>query len=187
MAVSIQIEPYKNHWFYSATKAILTSRPGSWFFSHTLHLFDRIVQGISRERYSFTELLGGVPVITLTTTGAKSGLRRSVPLVGFPDGDQIILIASNFGRAFHPAWYHNLRAKPEVLVTYKGKSAPYRAREAEGKERSLSWKKGLECYPGYEMYRKRAGSRRIPVLRLTPAPGSSGEKPASVETGQITS
>ncbi len=165
----MQIEPYKTNWFYSTTKAILASRLGTWFFSRTLHVLDRAFEWLSRGRYSFTELLGGVPVITLTTTGAKSGLPRSVPLVGFPDGDQIILIASNFGRPYHAAWYLNLRANPDVIVTYKGRSEPYRARQAEGEQRDLSWKMAVECYPGYEMYRRWAGNRLIPVIILAPA------------------
>ena len=165
----MKLDPYRNNWFYTVTKAILASRPGSWLFADTLHIFDRIVERLSGGRQTFTELLGGIPVITLSTTGVRSGLPRPVPLVGFPDGDQIILIASNFGRSYHPAWYLNLRAKPDVVVTYKGKSAAYRASEAEGDERDRSWKKAVEWYSGYELYRKRAGTRRIPVILLTPA------------------
>ena len=165
----MKIEPHQTNWFFSAMKAIIATRPGSWFFARTLHIIDGIVQKLSRGRQTFTELLGGVPVITLTAIGAKSGIPRSVLLIALPDGDRIILIASNFGRSHHAAWYLNLRANPDVIVTYKGQSEPYRASEAEGKERDQSWKKAVECYPGYENYRKRAGSRRIPVILLSPA------------------
>ena len=62
-------------------------------------------------------LFTGLPLITLTTTGAKSGRPRSVPLVGVPYGERLILIASNWGQAKHPAWYHKvLKAHPEVKV-----------------------------------------------------------------------
>ncbi len=165
----MQIETYKTNWFFSATKAILASRPGSWFFSRTLHVFDHAVEMLSRGRQTFTQLLGGVPVITLTTTGAKSGKPRQAPLVGLPHGDQIILIASNFGRSVNPAWYANLKANPDVIVTYQGQSAPYVASEAQGKQRDVFWRIAVECYRGYEAYRKRAGTRRIPVILLTPA------------------
>jgi deazaflavin-dependent oxidoreductase (nitroreductase family) len=166
---TMKIKPYQTNWFFTAMKATLASRPGSWFFSRTLHIFDGIVLKLSGGRQTFTEILGGTPVITLTTIGAKSGIPRSALLVGLPDGDQIILIASNFGRSHHPAWYLNLRANPDVIVTYKGQIESYRAREAEGEERDQSWKMAVECYPGYELYRKRAGTRRIPVILLTPA------------------
>jgi len=82
----MKIEPYQTNWFFSPMIPMLASRPGSWFFSHTLHIFDRLVLKLSRGRRTLTELLGGAPVITLTTIGAKSGIPRSVPLMGFADG-----------------------------------------------------------------------------------------------------
>jgi deazaflavin-dependent oxidoreductase (nitroreductase family) len=167
----MQLEPYRTNWFFSAMKTVLATRLGSWFFSRTLHIFDRFFERISRGRTTFTELLGGVPVITLTTTGAKSGLPRKTPLVGFPRGNQIILIASNFGRSCHPAWYWNLRANPEVIVTYRGQSEAFRADEAEGEDHHQGWTLATQCYPGYDNYRKWAGDRRIPVILLSPTGG----------------
>ena len=117
-----------------------------------------------RVKLSFT-----LPVVVLTSVGARSGERREIPLAYFTDGDDVILIASNFGRAYHPAWYLNLKANPDVVVTYKGQTKPYLAREAQGEERNLCWQKALDCYPGYDLYQKRAGSRRIPVVLLDPA------------------
>lgn len=165
----MQIEPYRTNLFFSTTKAIFALRPASWFFSRTLHIFDRYVERISAGRMTFTELLGGVPVLTLTTIGIKSGLPRKTPLIGFPKGNQILLIASNFGRTYHPAWYLNLRENPDVTVTYKGKSEAFRANEAEGTERDQGWKLAVKCFQGYENYRRWAGSRRIPVILLSPA------------------
>jgi deazaflavin-dependent oxidoreductase (nitroreductase family) len=166
--ITMQIEAYKDHWFYTLMKNTLASRPGSWFFSRTLHIFDRIVARLSAERTTFTELLGGIPAITLTTTGARSGLSRSTPLVGFALKDEIVIIASNFGKPVHPAWYLNLKANPQVMVTYKGRSEPYRARTAQGPEREAGWQLAVDCFPGYEAYRKRAGKRPIPVVLLSP-------------------
>jgi hypothetical protein len=57
-----------------------------------------------------------VPVLLLTTTGAKTGLPRTLPLLYLDDGDDIILIASNYGKTSHPAWYRNLVANPRVEV-----------------------------------------------------------------------
>src|SRR3954462_11963418 len=86
------------------------TRPGAWFFARTSHHLDRWTLQLSGGRYTLANLLTGIPVLTLTTTGARSGQPRSVPLLGFPDGERIVLVASNFGQAHYPAWYHNLRA-----------------------------------------------------------------------------
>src|SRR5690242_5297962 len=92
------------------------SRPGAWLFARTLHPLDRVLMRISRGRVSVPGVLTGLPVVMLTTIGAKSGKPRTVPLVGLGDGDKVIVIASNFGQAHHPAWYHNLRANPEAML-----------------------------------------------------------------------
>jgi deazaflavin-dependent oxidoreductase (nitroreductase family) len=106
--------------------------------------------------------------VTLTTTGAKSGQPRSVPLVGLPDGENIILIASNFGQTHYPAWYHNLRASPKATLTLKGRTGYYWAEEVSGEVREAYWRQAVALYPGYAAYERRVGARHIPVLRLTP-------------------
>jgi deazaflavin-dependent oxidoreductase (nitroreductase family) len=113
-------------------------------------------------------LLVGLPIITLTTTGARSGLRRSVPLVGIPDGDKIILIASNWGQKRHPAWYYNLLANPGVRVSHDSTARDYIAREAKGEEYAYYWNKAVSANAGYSAYRQRTGGREIPVIVLTP-------------------
>jgi deazaflavin-dependent oxidoreductase (nitroreductase family) len=65
-------------------------------------------------------MLVGVPVVTLTAVGAKSGESRSVPLIALTDGDNLFFIASNWGRSFHPGWYYNLSANPEATISIKG-------------------------------------------------------------------
>jgi deazaflavin-dependent oxidoreductase (nitroreductase family) len=61
--------------------------------------------------------VSGLPVVMLTTTGAKTGRQRTRPVLGIPDGERLILVGSNFGRPHHPAWYHNLRAGPRAIGT----------------------------------------------------------------------
>ena len=122
----------------------------------------------SRGRYSVTSLLAGLPVVMVTTVGAKSGQPRSLPLVAIPDGENVILIASNFGQKHHPAWYHNLRAHPEVHLTYAGQTVAYTARETSGEERERCWRRAVDLYSGYPLYERRAASRRIPVMLLVP-------------------
>jgi hypothetical protein len=86
----------------SIVQSIVASKPGSWFFARTLHHFDRLFLWISGGRISMTTLLGGLPELTLTTTGAKSGLARSIPLIYIQDDTNpgtFALIASNRDRS----------------------------------------------------------------------------------------
>jgi deazaflavin-dependent oxidoreductase (nitroreductase family) len=147
---------------------ILRTRASGWFLARMLHHLDRPVLRFSHGRRSLTSLLAGLPVVTVTTIGAKSGQPRSVPLVVLPDGDNVILIASNFGQKHHPAWYYNLHAHPEVQLTYEGHTVTYIARETSGEERARGWQRAVELYSGYALYKERAGGRQIGVFLLTP-------------------
>lgn len=151
-----------------AVHVITRTRAGSWVFARTLHHFDRPVLRLSRGRYSLTSLFTGLPVVIVTTIGAKSGQPRSLPLVALPDGENVILIASNFGQKHHPAWYYNLQAHPEVQLTYEGKTVTYAARETSGEERERCWQRAVDLYSGYAAYKQRAEQRQIGVFMLTP-------------------
>jgi deazaflavin-dependent oxidoreductase (nitroreductase family) len=108
-----------------------------------------------------------VPVMMLTTTGAKSGLPRTLPLVYITDGDSLILIASNYGNTSHPAWYRNLVANPTVDVLAGKRSGAYTASEITvPAERDRAWDLALDMYAGYGDYEGRAGDRKIPLIRL---------------------
>ena len=144
------------------------SNPGAWLFARTLHHLDRPVLRLSRGRYSLTSAPAGLPVVTVTTRGAKSGQPRSLPLVAIPAGENVILIASNFGQKHHPAWYYNLRAHPQVQLTYEGQTVTYLARETDGTERERCWQHAVDLYSGYALYKERAGQRKIGVFLLTP-------------------
>jgi deazaflavin-dependent oxidoreductase (nitroreductase family) len=144
------------------------SRPGAWFFARTLRHLDRPIQRLSGGRQSLTHLMSGLPVVTVTTIGAKSGQPRTLPLLAVPDGENIILIASNFGQERHPAWYYNLRAHPQVQLTYEGKTATYLARETDDAERERCWQRAVDLYSGYAVYKERARQRKIGVFLLTP-------------------
>ncbi len=67
---------------------------------------------LSRDRISIPQLMTGLPCVRLTYVGAKSGLLRTIPTIGVPNGDNIALICSNYGQARNPGWYHNLKKKP---------------------------------------------------------------------------
>ena len=144
------------------------SGPGSWLFARIMHRIDRPVYRLTRGRYTFASLLSGIPVVMLTTTGAKSGQPRTVPVLGIPWQDGVAIIASNFGQYRHPACFHNLRAHPEAEVVVDGTRRSVLAVEAEGERRAEIWKEGLRVYPGFGQYERRASHRRISVFVLEP-------------------
>jgi deazaflavin-dependent oxidoreductase (nitroreductase family) len=145
---------------------LLTTAPGRALIRHIARPIDRALLPLTKGRLTFSRLL--YPTLLLTTTGARSGQPRDTPLIYFRDGGRIVLLASNYGEARHPAWYHNLRATPRALVTVDGATTPYQAREAEGAEREELWRKALAFYAGYAAYSRRAGGRRIPIIVLEP-------------------
>lgn len=144
------------------------SGPGSWLFARAAHRIDRPVFRLTRGRHTFASLVSGIPVVMLTTTGARSGKPRTVPVLGLPTPDGIAVVASNFGQQRHPAWYHNLRANPVGSLAVDGQSRRFRAVEAEGERRSRIWAEGLRVYPGWSQYERRASHRRIAVFVLEP-------------------
>lgn len=111
---------------------------------------------------------GKAPVLLLTTTGRKSGRRRTQPLLYARDGDRYVVIASKGGAAAHPLWYLNLRANPAATVTIGRASQPVQARDADGEERERLWRAMTGLYSAYDRYAERT-SRQIPVVVLSPA------------------
>jgi deazaflavin-dependent oxidoreductase (nitroreductase family) len=156
-----------------ALRRLAASGPGAWLFAHVLHRIDRPVYRLTRGRYTFANLLSGIPVVLLTTAGARSGRPRTVPVLGLPTADGLAVIASNFGQQRQPGWYYNLRAHPEGSVTVDGRMLRFRAVEAEGDVRRRIWEEGLRVYPGWAQYERRASHRRIAVFVLDPVEASS--------------
>jgi deazaflavin-dependent oxidoreductase (nitroreductase family) len=146
-------------------------RPVSWVYARTLHHIDRVVYRLTRGHATFSSWVSGVPVVMLTTTGAKSGQRRTLPVLGVEDNERLVVIASNYGQHRNPAWYHNLRANSRASIVFEGVERDVVARELTGEEREHWYARGIEVYPGWTHYRKRASHRRIPVIELTPADG----------------
>jgi len=145
-------------------------QPLSWLYARTLHLIDRAVFRITRGRATFTSWLADLPVAWLTTTGAKSGVQRTSPVLAIPGEDgKLVVIASNYGQRNNPSWYHNLRANPRATILFDGVRRDMTARELDGEERNRWYERGIEIYPGWVQYRKRAAHRRIPVIELTQA------------------
>lgn len=116
-------------------------------------------------------LLGnyGLPQCLLTTTGRKSGQRRTVTLLyGTRGPDEYVLIGSNFGQSQHPAWALNLQADPDCVLTIDNQPHDMTARMVtDEQEREQIWQLMYEVWPAYHAYRGRAG-RDIKVFVLTP-------------------
>jgi deazaflavin-dependent oxidoreductase (nitroreductase family) len=111
---------------------------------------------------------GGMKVIDLTTTGRKSGQKRSVILTSpVQEGSTIVVVASRGGDDNHPAWFLNLRDNPEVEVTIKGQRRPMVARVADAEERARLWPLVTAKYRGYASYQTRT-EREIPLVLLEP-------------------
>jgi deazaflavin-dependent oxidoreductase (nitroreductase family) len=155
--------------FQKFLRRFAASGPGSWLFARVLHHIDRPVYRLTGGRQTFASLLSGLPVVMLTTTGARTGVRRTVPVLGLPIDGTLAVIASNFGQRRHPAWYHNLQARPEGSVAVDGHSRRFRAVEVDGELRDRIWQEGLRVYPGWSQYERRASHRQIAVFVLEAA------------------
>ena len=110
---------------------------------------------------------GAPPMLLLDHVGAKSGTKRTTPLVYVDDGDDVVLVASKGGHPKNPAWYHNLRAHPETTAQIGGERRQVRARVANPDERKRLWPKAVATYSGYRGYQERT-AREIPLVILEP-------------------
>jgi deazaflavin-dependent oxidoreductase (nitroreductase family) len=115
---------------------IALTKAGTWFLKNVSRRVDPALVRLSRGRVSTIVF---TPVALLTTTGARSGLARTTPLLYFTDRDRVVLMASNYGGSKHPAWYHNVRSNPEVTLLAGGHVGRYRGRETTGEERERLW------------------------------------------------
>jgi deazaflavin-dependent oxidoreductase (nitroreductase family) len=151
--------------FRRAVEKVASTRAGGWYFLNVANPVDKRLVPLTR---GWVSLAPGQPVLVLETVGAKSGQVRRTPLLYVADGDDIVLVASKAGAPKHPGWYHNLRANPEAKLYVRRRSGGYRARIAEGEEYERLWPKVSDAYGGYEVYKQRAGARKIPLVVLTP-------------------
>lgn len=136
---------------------------GSRFIKAATPLDRRLLQ---RTKGKYT-LLGpiGDPPLLLTTTGAKSGLQRTVPLLYVRDGARLLVIGSNFGQAHHPTWTANLRAHPDAVVAIGGSEIPVRGIELAGEERTRAVELFVRMASVYSEYLRRT-DREIRVFAL---------------------
>ncbi len=112
----------------------------------------------------------GVPgkMLLLDHVGAKSGTKRTSPLLYVRDGDDLVVIASKGGFPKHPAWYHNLMANPDTDAQVGSERRRVHARIANAEERKRLWPVALKQYRGYADYQARSKGREIPLVILEP-------------------
>jgi deazaflavin-dependent oxidoreductase (nitroreductase family) len=102
---------------------------------------------------TFSTAVSGLPIIILTTTGAR-----------------LVVIASNFGQGHHPAWYHHLCGHPWINVNVDGVSRAYESIEVTGAEWERYYQRAVDLNLGWMQYRTRVRGRHVPVIRLDPVP-----------------
>jgi deazaflavin-dependent oxidoreductase (nitroreductase family) len=127
---------------------------------HTLAY--RATHGVVGHRFP-----GLPPMLLLDHVGAKSGQRRTSPLMYARDGNQLVLVASKGGHPKNPAWFHNLRANPDTTVQVGSERRQVRARVARPEERGRLWEMAVDTYAGFDEYQRRA-DREIPLIVLEP-------------------
>ena len=107
----------------------------------------------------------GAPVLLLTTTGARTGARRTNPLAYLADDGRLVVFASKAGAPTNPAWYHNLKANPLVTVEVGAETKQLRAVEVTGDERDRLYAEQANRMPGFAEYQAKT-DRKIPVIAL---------------------
>jgi F420H(2)-dependent quinone reductase len=107
-------------------------------------------------------------IVLVDHTGARSGVRRTSPLMYHEDGDAIVVAGTKGGQPTHPAWFHNLNANPETTIQIGSEVREVRARVATDEECKRLWPQFVAFYPGYEFFKSNAQGRKIPIVILDP-------------------
>jgi F420H(2)-dependent quinone reductase len=108
------------------------------------------------------------PILLLDHVGARTGRRRTSPLMYHRDGDTVAVVASKAGQPTNPAWFHNLKANPDTTIQIGREVRGVRARVATDEERDRMWPQFVAFYPGYEFFARNAKGRKIPIVILDP-------------------
>ena len=126
---------------------------------------DRVLYRLTKGRFTVLDI-AGMPSLTLTVTGRKTGRPREIALLYVPDGDDILLVGSNWGGPSHPMWTLNLLANPDAKVNVRGRSRDVRARLLSSEERAAIWPHLTRTWPVYDNYQSKT-DRELRVFRLT--------------------
>jgi deazaflavin-dependent oxidoreductase (nitroreductase family) len=153
-------------------QAFASTRPGAWTFSKLLRHADDLVGRVSKGRTSAPELLAGLPVLDITTTGRRTGVPRRTHLIAVPYADTLALLGTNFGQRPTPAWVLNLEADPRLQVSFRGRTVDVVARAADEDERATVIAASSGVYGGYLRYQARITGRWLRVFLIERGPGS---------------
>ena len=151
-----------------ALRWLVASRAGAWVSRRTLHRLDLLAHRLAPRRAVPSQVLAAVPVGLLTTTGARSGQPRTVPLLVVPLDEGWGVIASHYGSERPPAWYFNLRAHPRASLEVDGVTHRVRAEQVHGPDRERVREAALAYHRGYAAYEERAGGRDLGFFVLHP-------------------
>ena len=154
---------------HRAVRSVAGSKPGAVFFSKTIQPIDEAFAKLTGGKKTATELLAGLPVVSVTTTGRSSGLPRRTPLIAVPIGDDLALLGTNFGGKRTPGWVYNLEADPNAKASYGTNEIDVVARSATDEEFETAFVAGGSIYGGYTKYRSRVDGRDIRVFVLEQA------------------
>lgn len=148
---------------------LLKIGPQPWFIGIYRRLGPKIDPAISRiGDGSLMRSMYGLPGMVLHSTGAKSGQPRSNPLLYAREGQDFIVVGTNFGQPKHPAWTANLKTHPDAGVEVAGVTLPVRAELIEGDEWQAIFDRLVAIYPGYALYLERRGDLPPRLFRLVP-------------------
>ena len=157
-------------WTLRAVARILSTRPGSAVHRHVMAPLDGPLMRLTHGHVHFGK--GTIPLVVLRSTGAKSGISRDVVLGYFTDGDDVVLIASNYGQARHPSWYYNLLKNPHCQLFSEGRTdhgGHFVARLTVGEDHDRLFALAEGYASNFASYAvKTEGVRAINVFRLSP-------------------
>lgn len=142
---------------------------GSWVFQRTLYRIDRPLHRWTDGRVTVPGLVTGMPVVMLTTTGAKSGVSRTMPVAGIPFDDDLVVLGTNYAQGRTPGWVINLEKEPRATVAWKSRSVPVIAVVVPGERMDEVWQAASRVYVGFPKYRQRiADTRPVRAFVLEP-------------------
>ncbi len=161
-----------------AVARIASTGGGSWLLHKVLYRIDRPLSRWSRGRITLPPLLTGMQVLMLTTTGARSGLPRTMPIAAIPFGDDFVAMGTNFAQPRSPAWAINLAATPRARADWRGEVVDVQATRVPSQQMDDAWSAAERVYAGFAAYRQRIGtSREVMAFVLTRAADTAPQAP----------
>jgi deazaflavin-dependent oxidoreductase (nitroreductase family) len=174
------------NWVQRMMQRMASLRPVASVFRHTFHHLDKVMYRLLGRR-TVSAIIAGVPNIMVTTTGAKTGRQRTVPVVGVPVDGGIAVIGTRWGSRTAPGWSYNLDHDPHAVIERNGERTPVVARRVpEGPEYEAIFRAAERAYLGFPKYRRRIKHRQVPIFVLEPEQrlGHESARPPAGERDQ---